>query len=42
MGQELSVGQVARISGVSPDSIRHYERIGILPRAERSANGYRL
>src|SRR5579859_1304742 len=41
-GQKLSVSQVARISGVGPDSIRHYERIGILPRAERSPSGYRL
>jgi hypothetical protein len=28
--------------GVSPDTIRHYERIGVLPRASRTDSGYRL
>jgi DNA-binding transcriptional MerR regulator len=28
--QKLKVSQVARIAGVGSDSIRHYERIGIL------------
>lgn len=27
--------------GVSPDTIRHYERVGVIPRAARGANGYR-
>jgi DNA-binding transcriptional MerR regulator len=27
---------------VSPDSIRHYERLGLLPAAERTSGGYRL
>lgn len=27
--------------GVSPDTVRHYERIGVIPRAARGANGYR-
>jgi DNA-binding transcriptional MerR regulator len=39
---KLTVSQVARIAGVGPDSIRHYERIGIVPKAERSPAGYRL
>src|ERR1043166_9517638 len=39
---KLPVSQVARIAGVGPDSIRHYERIGIVPKAERSPAGYRL
>lgn len=38
----MKVSQLARIAGVSTDSIRHYERIGILPRAERSPAGYRI
>src|SRR3990167_3141757 len=39
---KLTVSQLARIAGVGPDSIRIYERIGIVPRAERSSAGYRL
>ena len=40
--QKLTVSQIARIAGVGPDSIRHYERIGLVPKAERSPAGYRL
>jgi len=40
--QKLRVSQVARMAGLGSDSIRHYERIGILPKAERSASGYRM
>src|SRR6266545_717064 len=37
-----TVGTLARLVGASPDSIRHYERIGILPKAARSRAGYRV
>lgn len=40
--QKLTVSHLARIVGVGPDSIRYYERIGVVPRAERSPAGYRL
>lgn len=40
--QKLTVSKLARIAGVGPDSIRHYERIGLVPKAERSSAGYRL
>jgi len=40
--QKLTVSQLARIAGVGPDSIRHYERIGLVPKGERSPAGYRL
>lgn len=40
--QRCTVGVLARLAGVSPDSIRHYERIGILPRAQRTPSGYRV
>ena len=33
--------EVARATGVSTDTLRHYERHGLLPRAARSASGYR-
>lgn len=36
------VGVLARLAGVSPDSIRYYERIGILPQAESTPSGYRI
>lgn len=41
MTDEISSGELARICGVSPDTIRHYERVGVLPAAVREANGYR-
>jgi MerR family copper efflux transcriptional regulator len=37
-----TVGALARILNVSADTVRHYERIGLLPRAERSQSGYRV
>jgi DNA-binding transcriptional MerR regulator len=40
--QKCTVSELARLAGVGPDSIRQYERIGIVPRAERSSAGYRL
>ena len=38
----LRSGTLAKAAGVSPDTIRHYERLGILPRAARTASGYRV
>jgi DNA-binding transcriptional MerR regulator len=38
----LYSGALATAAAVSPDTIRHYERIGILPRAPRTQSGYRL
>jgi DNA-binding transcriptional MerR regulator len=32
---------LGRLTGVSTDTLRHYEKKGVLPRAARSANGYR-
>ena len=37
----LSTGEVGRSCGVSPDTVRHYERLGLIPRATRSEAGYR-
>lgn len=34
-------GEVARECGISTDTLRHYERIGVLPRPKRSHSGYR-
>jgi hypothetical protein len=38
----LHSGALAKTTGVSPDTIRQYEKIGALPRALRSEFGYRL
>src|SRR5215472_14982070 len=35
-------GELAKETGVSADTIRHYERIGILPKAARTPFGYRV
>jgi DNA-binding transcriptional MerR regulator len=35
-------GELARLSGVSSDSLRHYERMGVLARPARTKAGYRL
>lgn len=41
MNEEISSGELARLCGVSPDTIRHYERLGVIATAARGANGYR-
>jgi DNA-binding transcriptional MerR regulator len=38
----LRIGEVARFSGCSPETIRHYEKLGLLEAPLRSSNGYRL
>jgi len=37
----LSPSAVARLTGVSTDTLRHYERRGVLPVPQRTTNGYR-
>jgi DNA-binding transcriptional MerR regulator len=37
----LRCGEVARRCGVSPDTVRHYERLGLIPAAARTSAGYR-
>lgn len=37
----LRVGQIAAATGVSVDTVRHYERLGLIPRATRTDAGYR-
>jgi MerR family copper efflux transcriptional regulator len=37
----LRIGEIARQAGVSPATVRLYERKGLLPAAVRSSSGYR-
>jgi DNA-binding transcriptional MerR regulator len=37
----LRIGDVAREAGISRDTLRHYERVGVLEKAARTAAGYR-
>lgn len=41
MSAPLRIGQLAAAGGVKADSIRFYERAGLLPKPTRSVNGYR-
>jgi MerR family mercuric resistance operon transcriptional regulator len=36
------IGTLARQSGVNIETIRYYEKIGVMPKPGRSAGGYRL
>src|SRR3954462_11485949 len=37
----LRIGEVAERIGISPDTLRYYERLGLLPNVRRTASGYR-
>ncbi len=39
---DLKIGQVATLVGVGIDTVRYYEKLGLLPQAPRRASGYRV
>jgi DNA-binding transcriptional MerR regulator len=41
MGQTVTIGHVAKVTGVAAKTIRYYEEIGVLPAPNRAASGYR-
>lgn len=38
----LRISQLAKATGVAPDTIRYYERLGIIAPAHRTPTGYRV
>jgi len=39
---ELSIGKLAKASGLPADTLRYYERLGLIQPKTRGANGYRV
>ena len=40
--KDLTIGALGKAAGVKVETIRYYERIGLLPTATRTASGYRV
>jgi len=40
--RKMKIGELAERSGLAPSAIRYYEKAGLLPKAARGANGYRV
>ena len=39
---DFSIKEAARMVGLTPRTLRYYESIGLLPKAERTSGNYRL
>jgi MerR family copper efflux transcriptional regulator len=39
---DMKIGELAERTGVPASTIRYYEKEGLLPKAQRGANGYRV
>jgi len=42
MSTQLNIGQVAKLLGITPKTIRHYHKVGLLAEPQRAQSGYRL
>jgi DNA-binding transcriptional MerR regulator len=42
MAETVHIGKAAKLAGVSVDTIRFYQRLGLIKGATRTASGYRL
>jgi MerR family copper efflux transcriptional regulator len=38
---DVNIGQASKATGISAKMIRHYEMIGLMPKASRGESGYR-
>lgn len=36
------IGEIATRTGLTPDALRYYERLGLLPRSQRTEGGFRI
>lgn len=37
----MKIGQISKVTGIPVETIRYYEKIGLVPEPEREASGYR-
>ena len=42
MQQAVSISELAKSAGITSRTLRHWERVGLLPRATRTHTGYRM
>ncbi len=40
--EALRISELAALAAVTPDTLRYYERLGLMPAAARTGAGYRL
>jgi DNA-binding transcriptional MerR regulator len=40
--KQLTIGRLAELTGVTTDTLRYYEKMGLIKSASRSESGYRL
>jgi len=40
--KDISIGALAQMTGIHIETIRYYERIGVLPKIPRNASGHRI
>lgn len=42
MSEFLTISTISKLSGVNAETIRYYEKVGVLPLPKRAKNGYRI